>query len=906
MSWTRTKATGSGELRWRISFEGYPVEFVSHAGMVQTASDGRQRKIGLRSDSFRVSEKVDLIRAKWEADGFRVTIADINNGASDVFAKRPSVVSYLTTDATDTNTSIVTTSSAAWPASGQLYLNTETVEYSSQTGGTFTVAATRTGGGGTGRGVWESLAQYSYTTDGERSRYPEVTDWPVILEGRRARIYVYGAGDSATGDGTQVWKGIVSTEPSSNGQDWTFQLDSVARILDSDVGADLEDPVRLRGIYYPAVSPLRIRIQELDGNNKGDIFLADHQFIIAGFWESNAAFVIDLTAEISAQMTAHGTFTQTVHAVEDGDSWALRYETAANPDHNYMVLTGLSAVDGINGNEPFMHENAATGAAVEDTVSASTAYVWRQTDSALGTVPRAVFGSFPIGRRLFEGLPDAAKKDIDSSTFPPYRLYLGGVTGITANTTYVAVEWESTGYLADAAGFAPFSTAVSAVDTSNRHLTLIRPRAVSSGSLGSEWYSCVSRAVPTVRMGRDYGVGNLGTFLTTLEGDAAEYMNTGAVPYIRPTTVSPAVLGDFDITNSEFDEAETSPLTNRRGYAVFSEVSLGDIIEQDSRLAGIYPSLNSSGQIVFRKLKLPAQSEVNSGALTTTNIIVDEQWYDLEKGALGLFNTWVYRGGYDPIDDSYKGDIFKVRDLAAFGQSPNARVVEVKPYSSDPPGGVDFQDVVNAAQRALGVFGSVYWYLSAEVPFTLFDTLVGDVVSITFNKLPDVDGTLGVTNKIGMVVGREWKFSDSMGTLTILYTDQRVAGYSPASKISAIAGTSGTTGPFTLTVSGDYFPGTTTAVDHWSSGDLVRLVQWDSTTTANNVTATLDSDPVGTSVVVTADSNWTHTGVTWMVGSQISTSLTVAAQKLYAMTADSAALVDFSGDLDNPAFTLAV
>jgi hypothetical protein len=256
------------------------------------------------------------------------------------------------------------------------------------------------------------------------------------------------------------------------------------------------------------------------------------------------------------------------------------------------------------------------------------------------------------------------------------------------------------------------------------------------------------------------------------------------------------------------------------------------------------------------------------------------------------------------VDDDYLGRTQVVRDIEAFGRNPNSRTLKIEPKSTDRGIGFTYDEVVQQLGGILGTWGGSYAYLTIRVKFSLFDVMVGDVVKITWNKVPNPDGTLGVTNKIAFVVGREWEFREASGKLTLMVTDQNIAGYVPAAKISSIdSGSSGTIGPFTVTLDSTYFPGSTTAADHWKAGDKVRVFLYDSTSVANNETATVDSDPVGNVVIFTTDAAWTTAG-TWVLGSQVSTAVSAATQQIYAYIANADATLDFSGSSGSP-FTLA-
>jgi len=894
-AWDRFLATGSGQLQFRLQIEGFPYEPVSSRAMESTATDGRIRYAGLDSSRIKLKETVDLVRAKWEPQGFRVELVDRAARWTEAL-KKPTAVTYLdATSVTAAATTVNVKATGQFAATGKVWINTEVMSYSGKTGTSFT---------GLTRGVYETLAQKHYTIDGERARRPEVTNWPRVREGRRVALYVYASGDDLDSTsptaGTKIWTGVVSTEPAFDGMSWSFSVDPITRKWDADVGNDLEDPAGIRGVYYPAVAPLLIQAWEWDA---ASVSLATttplfDQFAIAGFWETQEAFVDNLTTQMASQFAA---FTQTLEAVVVGGTWGIEFQTPAAPNHFMMAVRVQSAVDSID--HTLAPIDVDSGSPVY-AVGADGRFRFTQTK---GRVPRAIIGSWiPSGGADLTTLDDTRRIGLDPDTFPASRVYIGGHVGVTANIKGAAVEWESNN--GDAGALRESFTvdvASTDIDTTNRYIDLIGIRPIRSEAGATKHYAAIGPDVVEIRFGRGYGTGHLGDFLTNLTNDTSASLNTGSVPDIQAADFA-STGGGISIASTDILDAATSnPLAQDRTYSVFSPVSFGELVEQECRLLGVFPAYNASGEVTFRQSRLVSAAEVVSKTLTTATIITgDGEWLSYEHSPLGQFNTVEFSTGYDPVEDEYTGSTQRVRDLASWAQNPDGRVVQIQPKSMDSNSGFSYQDLVQQFGRILGTFGGSHAYLTVRVSFQLFSVLVGDAVKITWPKVPNSDGTLGVTNKGGFVVAREWDFKAASGKLTIMVTDQNVAGYVPESKISSIVGSSGTTGPFTANGDTTYFPGATTAADHWSSGDKVRLFRYDDSSTATNETAVLNADPIGNSFNFTTDSNWTHAGSTWVLGSRVSTAITAASQKIYAFVGNADATLDFSGDTGNNVQTL--
>lgn len=893
MSWSRNIADGSGLLGLRVSIEGSPYDFVTSRDMEIAYSGGatQGRYVGLSSDGIKLSEEADLARAVWKASAQRIKIADVNKKATELFAKRPSLVTYLNGDIDHLDNSLTVLSTAGWPSVGVVHVDREAMEYTGVPNSTtFTLSAPN-------RGLWNTLAAYHYPADGENLRHPEVTNWPVLWQGRRVRLYAYGAGDSPTGNGTQIWIGVLSRSPNYNGSAWSFTADPLISILDAELGGDLKDPAPLRGIYYPATAPLYIEIEQLNSATAPTGVEASVTFAMAGFWETQAEFLATLNTRLTAQLAAYdtGPFTQSVHAVADGRTWALEF-TGHSGTPRHMRVFVRSAVDDFG---IFRLPIPAADRTLPParTISASTAYLFTQPDPTLGTVPRATFGNYsPTAERAF-ALADAHKYDINPATFPSYRLYLGGSAAVTSETTAIAVEWESSGRDAPSnggAGGPPFEATVASVSASSRYITANRPPGVTSFETDVAYYAAC-RGNAKIRQGRTYASGTLEEILDGLTDQTVQYLNRGAVPDIRGA--------DIDFANNEIAEAAAvAGSVSRFIVSGFAPISVRELVQGICQATGLYPCSNSSGQITFRRLRLPAPSEATSKTITAAKVKIDEQWLSFEREPLGVFNTVIIRTGYNSTSDDFEGDTWKWRDVAAFGQAPTTRALEI---ASKLIGRLTAEQSRAIATRLLGVFGGPYAYLTVDLPLTHFATLLGDAVSITWDKMPDSDGTLGVEDKIGLVVSREWEPRSARGRFTVLVTDQRVAGYVPAAKINWVdVGASGGTGPFTVTIdSANYIPAGTNPSDYWTSGDKIRVYKWNDAT-PSIVTGTL-SAVVSSQLTFSTDAAWTHAGSTWAIGGQVSTSITAAGQKVYAYLAKSDGLLDFSGDADRPPFTFA-
>lgn len=903
MSWTRILARGWGSVAWRVSIDGLPFEAVSHRRMEGTASNGAERYLGLRSDGFRFGENVHLPTSAWDAQGMRISFVDIGHRWTELFNTTPTLVTYLTADLSASGTTATVRSTAGWPNSGRFWLNSECISYVSKTATTFN---------GLSRGQFGSLEVMHRQSFGAHLRNPELTNWPVSIEGRRVRLYAYGHGDDPQGDGTQVWVGTARTEPSYDGVQWSFTVDALTSLFDFDLGADLEEPRGIRGIYYPYNAPLFVHLAEASQGITGRHVWTE--LSLSGFWETQEAFCDALTTAIAAACAAPtggspAVWTQGVpRAVVDGDRWAIQYVTANSGSERPVIAEIASPVDGVMNARPL---DVATGART-DTVSPSTPYRLTLEPTpdtpSPGAVPRAtlVNTSAPSYAAALT-VPPSLRVGFDPALHPGERLYLSGPAP-ASDVTEVLVTWPAA---ADGADPVSMTLPVTATDTTSNHVD------IDDRFMPGRWFAASGpRALEVeVRMTRTIAEGNLRDFLEALVAMTTTYVTTGGVPFLRPTTGSG--LADIDLTDAggggEIDAASAGagPIAERRKYTLLAPVSLRELIENECRLLGVYPCTNALGQITFKRLALPTPSAIESETITSGKILVDDQFYTLTRSPHGTYNTVVYRLGYDPAEDESTAIPVVIRDVLSFGRHPLPRPLTVEPKSIDPqPATID--ELSRLASRVLGVFGAPYSELTIEVPLTLFNVLLGDVVAVTWAKLPSgrVDdalrarGTLGVTDRLGLVVSREWEPMAGKGTLTILLTEQRIGGYAPGARIASIDdGASESQGPFTVTLeSTGYFPPGTNAETWFVAGDKIRVYQMITMDPSFNAKGTV-TGVSGNTVTFTTDAPWPHALASWWsLGYDVSTSV-VEGQRRFAFVAGSDGGLDWSDSSDNPPYT---
>ena len=287
-----------------------------------------------------------------------------------------------------------------------------------------------------------------------------------------------------------------------------------------------------------------------------------------------------------------------------------------------------------------------------------------------------------------------------------------------------------------------------------------------------------------------------------------------------------------------------------RTFACLQPIKLEDWFAAEAQLLGCYFGLDASGLPALRQIGVP--TSLTPTAITSTHELTSQGRSGFERNVRGAINIISIATRYDPLTNEWKGQPIQVWQGTSRGRSLIPAPVEIKPYSNAalsygislggyPPSAEEVADYTRTAQALLGIFGYPYATITVSVPFTHFDVLTGSLVQLTSATLPDDDlGQRGMTARVGYVTGRKVDFGRGVITLTVLCPEANIAGYAPATRISAISLVSGTTYDLTIDPSN---PTGYADVSVWSdiqtlaAGNdvIVQWRQWNTTSVAANV-----------------------------------------------------------------------
>lgn len=810
MSFLALKEDGSGQQAVRVSIEGFSVEFVSDSAMVGTTADGRRRILCLppMGEGIVFEERVNIPEATVDVTSNRITLTETeDDDISQLFNATAETETELRSTALENTTQLVVESEVGFAAGDVVHLGTEAMLVQATSAGLLHLSQ---------RAYWDTVAQAHYSDDASvGGGFRIVSSSPLRVRGRRVRIFLYGEGDDPQGDGTQVWLGKATSNPQldSAGTSWSFSADSIAAVLRTKLGAEIESALAPRGIYYHWASPLVISITEIGGAGLVGVIK------LCGFFETQAEFLAELQTRLDVLHDSSGadcTYTPTL--LGDG-TWTISIVIGATTADLAIVVN--SPADGI--------PTTALGIFSMVDVDGDPITSIATGDTVLLSFPPAVddSGAALSGARLvprgFYGLPahnvgtlNLTYSDSTQQTdFPEDRIYLAAP--VSNDWTAVQIAWP---------GGAQTSDTITSTSPASNWIAV----RVARDRPGHVY---TSSALPSIKTGRTIANGTLADFIQGVIANSPRFANRMSLPAIWQSDLADIL----DIRAVLDDAAQGRAFLTHRRYTIFSSQDFDKYLSMHLRMLNCYPAIDSDGRLTFRRFEMPNASTAAVWDLS------DEVWTDtlatLAPEDQGVYNAVKIKTGYDALADKHTGREFRVIDARAYAEEQELHELEIAPQSIVGAGvvGTDtgFQEITNdeaatIADALLGYFATPYKVVQGiSVPWTFFEVRCGDVVQISSEYLPGFDGLRPMTDVVGIVVSRRWQFGDHFGTLDIMVSSQNVAGYAPSAYVglSAFSNVSGNTWDITITT-GRYAPEGYSEDDFFAVGDLVRLTEYDS------------------------------------------------------------------------------
>lgn len=292
---------------------------------------------------------------------------------------------------------------------------------------------------------------------------------------------------------------------------------------------------------------------------------------------------------------------------------------------------------------------------------------------------------------------------------------------------------------------------------------------------------------------------------------------------------------------------------HRRTWHLGGETTLWDQLSNSVRLDGCGIGVRA-GRLCALPFAVPSATDTMAATFSAPDLAEKPQWQDMPDGIANVVSI-----------DSDAGKII-VRDQLSIGRFGQAREIEIdaRVLSEGNEAAAEAQrDPFAFAQsvlhRVLGLWANPVAMGRLRVSLDYATALyLGDFVEVTDWLIPDGNGSRGMADARGLIIGRSVSLSESSPgvTLEVVFFDVQARGYAPCVRIESIVDD-------TLTVSADYLTEATTLcnyTDNDAGGDggasrftgaTVRLIRRDHDTLVTEPIGEVVS-VAGTTIVVDA------------------------------------------------------
>jgi len=883
---TTIVALGGGVLNARWTIEGIALEFVTDPAMEKTTQDGRVRLccVSLASSGFSINERVNIPEALLEQEGTTLTLTEnVDEDLANIFHHRPSIERYCTTTFDEAATTITLISTNGITAGDVLHAGTEAIKVGAVASPKIT---------GCTRAYWGTIARKHWSSDTDGVADLLFTDRPMRVRGRRVVLALYGDDDDLAGDGTEVWRGVVASEPRLTGDGARYQLSLAgnAALLDQQLGGDLADPVTPRGIYYHSRAALYFVATEVTAAGARKTLTG----MYTGFSETQEDFLAAVNAwlvTVAASAVGGGAADCTYEVIPTVSGWALQVIVGATTV-GFDWLRISSEQDGFSYQRAAQaYYNGGPDLAGDRTLTpgATLTQQWETTPAGAQTVPRGFVGESTHGLR----------KPADEVTAPYDRVYV---------SSPVASSWRWCDF---SVGESSSGQPIFEVDTATDSIRF-KPwfeTDTGSGAVFDEVYnsdrplkiSIMREMIPAALVSVWYG-GNAAQLMIALTEEAIEYGELGTSPFI--------VGGDLGGGGSGADLSEVIgpaailPWQRVRRYRMSAKTDLLETWSHELRAIGCYPITDAFGRLSVKRLLIPSAASADIVDITEEVLMVDDEVVGLSDLVRGnqTINAVLIHTGYDWREDEWTGSE-RVIDRIAQAYDHQERVLEIETRAST-SAPLTTLDAAALAAPVLTLFGYPHDFWTPKVPWTLFGLRLGSPVTFDASHLPDyATGDRPIADMVGIVVGRKWAFDEAYGELQILVPWLNVAGYSPTARVLETLDLGGNL--WELTVDSSLYAPTddtgavlANADTFFDVDDRVRIYTIDSETASPVLGIVTATDTTTHVITVQFDGVMTPSGDQELIYAPLTDSTLDATQEIFAAFAGADDLL--GPDDDNP------
>ena len=869
-------AAGGGAFEIRIEIEGWPVQYCTDGINLGALADGRQRVHGLLREGIRFDETARMPEGSSDRSGFTATIVDLDAASTALFTKVPGYSTWLTGDELAADTTFKVASASGFVVGDVVHCGNEAMQITAIPAPT-AIQVTR--------GLWASSARRQTAVAGAGLQYPEICTDPLTLSGRRVFVYAHGSDQLDLSDvGKLLYRGVVRAEPRLRGTaEWSLEVDSLLSILEQEISANLED-IPLRGIYYPASSTLQFRISQSNDHTRDGAIVspaATAAFQITGFFETQLEFASQVTTTVQAQMTAAG-MNGTVECRHSTTTWWLEYTPAASA--KYLIIRAQSVVDG--NTDDFLL--TTDGLSVPEIAHGNIYQTGWLRNSVQDNLVRFGYGDADTlpAEIAARGVPRAsygrgfsAWDTTLAATHPDNVLYVGNAYELNQgdDITITPRKSERDSETASTTTALQYQGVIDTIGAAAGSLTLTDfvggvARPIVGFAIFPNWSPSIDAATCIGNV-----AGDLSDFRTNLIAKSTDAL---------PGTVPLLITNDWeDITDTVREAANGRHYLLRRLYRFSKPVKLRELIEHECMMLGCFLTTKPDGTLTVKPIRAPVATDLLAYVLNTADRIVSNGFGSVKLSPDSFVNRLSINTGYNPSSNKHEGPTFVLRDVRSISRMRREFERTIKSTARSQREIVSDDQPEDIGVGMFGVYADRYTVAEVDVSWRLFNTGIGDSVSLEAAQLP-FRGVRGI-NATGLVIGRSWSITEAYGSLSILFASDSFAGYTPAARVLGAVG-AGVNWQLT-TEANRYGPAGLLDANFFLVGHTVQIVEWNNsspTIVAGTVTA------VASNVIdVTFSAAWAGIGAsTWnLIFDDYGAAITD--QQQYAFDGDSAGIL---------------
>jgi hypothetical protein len=825
---------------YRLQIEGCPVQWVTseaYAGSFYTGGgicDTHTRLSGLSYEGQTIDEQLKL--RDFDISLSSMTVKIKHKEALEVFTKRAKIISYLTASVNGTDTGFNVLDNTVFSNDVTYHLGTEAVKVTSSGSNPISVA----------RQQLDTQTQAHYQATGVHVIDTPIYDGVPTFEGRRCYLFMYLDGEESDESNTfkfysditgatllttdrLIWRGVIIEAPilDSDGLTWLIKIEPNTVLLEQELSGNEDAVSKVSGIYHSHSESIFIYITFSGGG--------EYYRRVNGFFTDENELISAIQVQLDSLVTEINTaFPDTFLTIwiSGGGAGSLTYNwTMGGTVPGTLLMYVLANAEGEMMIQPAQYTPVANTTVSEPLTQVSRygpiAYpVAEGWNKFKATVPRGWFIPPP------PTTTGAAK--LNNQAWP----LSDQVGDITAIATYPNCIVHYDGAIGDC------------VTTGDEVL-------IKTPAIGELQAKVAAPPANNIIVFEDHPDGR-GFFLdstTTLEpvsvsqtGTVADFLNKVCTQSYKANGGNIPFVTHADVADWTTLLPTTLPNYLYRIYKFLKPAVLRDVLREELKLAGYYICLGADGRIIIRELVLPISTTANLITIDADDIITPYDdvgmWPKWTPNAEGIVSDIVISDSYDWEQDS-SGEEYHIKDEASIAIHKNRSrgTLKITPKSTTPnivgsgsplgnmgllfpfmagaiaataktTPGFDLEALAN---KIFGVLAQDYEIITIKVPFSrLYDSAaallagttdalrVGTEVKLTSAHIPDSQtGTMGVTNKPGLVIGRKFPLDpaeDGCGEITIwIQSSTRTGGYAPACRITNAVLVTGNTWELTVT-----------------------------------------------------------------------------------------------------------